>query len=104
MYKYPPYGQMVIRLSDGAFVQPDNPDLLAWLALGNTIAPADVIPPTQDQLDIEAAKTYAKLVALRNMTPQQVQTWVDGNVTNLAEAKDAIKTLAIAVSILARRL
>jgi hypothetical protein len=38
------------------------------------------------------------------MTPAQVQTWVTANVTNLAQAQDAIATLAIAVSILARRL
>jgi len=38
------------------------------------------------------------------MTPAQVRAWVDANVTNLSQAQDAIKTLAIAVSILARRL
>lgn len=61
-------------------------------------------PPTQDQQDAEAAKQYAKLSALRGMTPAQVGAWVDANVTNLAQAQDAIKTLAIAVSVLARRL
>ena len=61
-------------------------------------------PPTQDQQDAEAARQYAKLAALRGMTPAQVGNWVDGNVTNLATAQDAIKTLAIAVSVLARRL
>ena len=61
-------------------------------------------PPTQDQLDAEAAKQYAKLTALKGMTPAQIQTWVDSNVINLAGAQDAIKTLAIAVSILSRRL
>lgn len=104
MYKHPNFGSMVIRLSDGAFVPRDNPDLLAWVAKGNVIAPADVVPVSQEQLDIEAAKIYAKLAALRTMTPQQVQVWVDANVNNLADAKDALKTLAIAVGVLARRL
>ena len=54
--------------------------------------------------DEDAAKSYAKLTALRGMTPAQVGAWVDANVTNLAQAQDAIKTLAIAVSVLARRL
>lgn len=58
----------------------------------------------QDVLDVASAKGYAKLQALRNMTPAQVSTWVDGNVTNLAQAQDAIKTLAVAVCVLARRL
>lgn len=61
-------------------------------------------PPTQDQVDATAAKAYTKLTALRGMTPAQVGAWVDANVTNLATAQDAIKTLAIAVSVLARRL
>ena len=71
-------------------------------------------PPTQEELDQQAASaqwqadrtaalTYAKLTALSNMTPAQIQTWVDGNVTNLATAQDAIKTLAVGMSILIRR-
>lgn len=76
-----------------------------WIAAGNTPEPADPPPPpTQDQLDIIEAKQHAKLVALSKMTPAQVQTWILANVTNLAQAQDAIATLAIAVSILARRL
>ena len=61
-------------------------------------------PPTQDQLDAAAAKAYPKLAALMAMTPAQVQAWVTANVTTLAQAQDAITTLAIAVAILARRL
>jgi hypothetical protein len=61
-------------------------------------------PPTQDELDAAEARQYAKLAALRAMTPAQVDAWVDANVTDLASARDALKTLAIAVAILARRL
>jgi hypothetical protein len=50
------------------------------------------------------AKDYPKLKALYQRTPAQVGTWVDNNVTSLAEAKDAIKTLAIAVCILAKNI
>lgn len=59
---------------------------------------------SKDESDATTAKAYTKLTALRNMTPAQVQTWVAANVTNLAQAQDAIATLAIAVSVLARRL
>lgn len=59
-------------------------------------------PPTQDQLDRIAANQYAKLIALRNMTPAQIQAWVTANVTDLATAKDAIMTLAVGLSVLAR--
>ena len=64
---------------------------------------AQQVEAAAQRADITAAKSYAKLTALKNMTPAQVQTWVDNNVTNLAEAQDAIKTLAVAVSILARK-
>lgn len=56
------------------------------------------------KIDAAAAKAYDKLTALKTMTPAQIQTWVAANVTNLAQAQDAIATLAIAVGILARRL
>lgn len=60
--------------------------------------------PSQDEQDAASAKVDAKLAALAAMTPAQVRTWVAANVTNLAQAQDAIATLAVAVSILARRL
>jgi acyl-CoA reductase-like NAD-dependent aldehyde dehydrogenase len=65
-----------------------------------------VAPPalTQDQIDAAAAKSYAKLAALSAMTPAQVQAWVAANVTNLTQAQDAIATLAVAASVLVRRL
>lgn len=66
----------------------------------------DYVAPiiAQDDVDATSAKAYPKLVAMMAMTPAQIQTWVTANVTNLAQAQDAIMTLATAVSILARRL
>lgn len=58
----------------------------------------------KDQADAVAARSYAKLVTLTNMSPAQIQTWVTANVTDLATAKDAILTLAVAVSVLGRRI
>ncbi len=54
--------------------------------------------------DAGAARSYGKLAALRGMTPAEVQAWVAANVTTLAQARDAITTLAIGVSVLARRI
>jgi hypothetical protein len=65
---------------------------------------ATLVPPSADDQAALDAKAYSKLAALTTMTPAEVQTWVQNNVNTLAEAKDAIKTLAVAVSILARRL
>lgn len=58
----------------------------------------------QDLADAQAAKGYAKLRALATMTPAQIQTWCDNNITTTAAERDAIKTLAVAVGVLARRL
>jgi hypothetical protein len=82
-----------------------DPEVKAWVQAGNTITPADPPPPpTQTDLDTAAAKAYPKLQALASWTPAQVQTWCDANITDVASARDAIKTLAIAVGVLFRRL
>lgn len=60
--------------------------------------------PTQDELDAAEAKAYAPLAALAAITPAQIQAYINANVTDLPSAKAAIKTLAVAVGILARRL
>ena len=64
---------------------------------------ADMTPVVIDA-DKEAVKSYAKLVALKNMTPAQVSSWVDANVTNLSQAQDAIKTLAIGMGHIIRQI
>mgnify|MGYP000370144949 CR=1 FL=1 len=72
-------------------------------------------PPTPEQIAAQAqaamdraaavaAKADAKLLALSQMTPAQVRAWVAANVSNLADAKDALATHAVCVSVLARRL
>jgi len=100
----------IIRTSDMAVIplDPANRDYqeyLRWVADGHTPAPADPPPPpTQDELDRAAAKAYDRLNALKAMRPAQVKAYIDANVTNLTEAKDVLKTLAVAVSILAREL
>lgn len=85
-----------------------NGTFLCYFEADRASLPASVFSPdpgpSKDEIDAEAARAYAKLKALINMTPAQVQTWVAANVTNFAQAQDAITTLAVAVSVLARRL
>lgn len=107
-YSYNAMGA-IVRSTDGATIpkDPNNSDyqnVLSWITSGNTIQPYIPPPLTQDQLDVQAANAYTKLTALKSMTPAQIQNWVQANVTTLAQAQDAITTLAIAVAILARRL
>ena len=75
------------------------PELAAKAAADALIAKAG-----KDNADAGNAKADAKLMAFAAMTPAQVRTWVAANVATLADAKDALATLAVAVSILARRL
>jgi hypothetical protein len=76
---------------------PTQAEIDAWTIEINTMIDAE-------QADRVSASQYAKLIALKSMTPAQVQTWVQNNVNTLADAKEAIKTLAVAVGILARNL
>jgi hypothetical protein len=82
---------------------------------GTTFSKPAPIPLTQEQIDAQAkaskdradaiaAKADAKLQALSAMNPTQVRAWVAANVSTLADAKDALATLAVCVSILARKL
>ena len=43
-------------------------------------------------------------IPVQTSAPDEVKAWVTANVTTLAQAQDAITTLAIAVSVLGRRL
>jgi hypothetical protein len=108
----------ITRLSDGASIpqDPANSDYseyLSWVKAGGV--PLPVPAPTQAELEAQAAavkdksdsvaaKADAKLAALATMTPVQVRAWVATNVATLADAKDALATLAVCVSILARKL
>lgn len=69
----------------------------------------------QDAADRENAKQFARLVALRAMSPAEVSGYISNRypapAANLAEAntiltkmRDDLETLAIAVSVLARKL
>ena len=99
-----------------------NPSIL-WLPCGDLVEVGDTHDgtdfgpppaPTAEEVqraadlaklaaDRTAAFAYNKLVALSDMTPAQIQTWITANVTNLAQAQDAIGTLAIGLSVLIRR-
>lgn len=110
-YEHPKFGWIPFTANPGD-VEQIGRDIHALALLG--VVEAE-LPPTQEEIDFEAAqakaiaaataaKADAKLTALGNMTPAQVRAWVGVNVTNLADAKDVLATLAVAVSILSRRL
>ena len=119
MYQLTKYQDVIKRIVDGAFIpakigNSDYKKYLEWVAAGNTAQSRDPQEIADEQAqeaialkngqDAAAAKGYAKLQALAAMTPAQVQAWVAANVNNLADAKDAITTLAVGFSVLARRI
>jgi len=71
-------------------------------------AQAAAIVAAHDPTDTEALRrqqartAYKKLTALRGMTPDQAEAWVEANVTTLATAKSTMKLLARVIVILAR--
>lgn len=80
--------------------------IAAWIAEGNTPLPADPpLPPTQDEIDADAARTYPKLAALKGMTPAQASAWVETNITGIPPAaKDFLKTIAMLACVQARKI
>lgn len=78
-------------------------DALPEADRGKVLEPDPPAPLTKDEQDAAAAKQYAKLIQLVDMSPSQIEAWVDTNIRDASPSvKDAIKTLAIGMSVLGR--
>lgn len=109
MYQLTQFGAGVVRLSDGALI-PEDPGNVDWRAFcewrdeGNKALAADPLPPAPVRdVDTVAPATHDELLGFKAMTPAELEQWVQKNVVDLPSAINAIKNLAIAVSILYRR-
>ena len=110
-YDHPKFGWIPFTASPGD-IEPLGREIYTEASKGD-IAPLPEKP--QAQIDFEgaqakaiadaaAAKADAKLAALADMSPAQVRAWVTDNVKTLADAKDVLATLAVAVSVITKRL
>lgn len=106
----------VIRIEDGAYIPKDTRNVdhreyLKWLNGGNTPLPID--PKSQEELILEAKvnknkeeknKATSDVVVkyLIEHTAEEIDTYVKGNISTLAEAKNVIAKLAIAVGVALR--
>lgn len=111
-YNHPKFGWVPFTANPNDVEQLGR-DLYAAAVAAGGIAPEPA--KTAGQIAVEAAQAQAftdaaaakadnKLAALANLTPAQARAWIAANVTNLADAKDVLGTLAAAVCVLARRL
>lgn len=105
MYKLSRLPDIVIRIADNASIpkDPRNADyqlVLAWIAAGNTLAPADALTAEEIRLAaIDAnidgfsfgGKTLTELKAMDNAA---FDAWWALNVTTLAQANTVLKLLA----------
>jgi hypothetical protein len=57
----------------------------------------------EDDAASETIRQDNRLRTLLTASPAQIETWIDNNVTNLAEAKEALAILALGLSMLARK-
>ena len=104
-----------IRSTDVRVV-PSGPGTWLVYERGDPLPP--VREPTAEELAAEAkavaekARTDEEAVAIMKdpkvqavakMTPTEVRAWVAGSVQDLAQTRDALATLAVAVSVLSRR-
>lgn len=73
-----------------------------WLRTGNT--PLPMAPEPQEDIDRRTRRTELKtnaiLNTLRTATPQQIDTYIDNQVTTLLDSRRVLKALAIAISVL----
>lgn len=65
---------------------------------------ADPVVRSKDDVDLDAARADAEVLALAAMTPAEAAAWVDANVTTIATARTALRRMVKVLCILARRL
>jgi hypothetical protein len=103
----------IIRLADNVLIPMDTKNFdyreyLYWVSQGNTPIPVD--PPSQEELDEqnrkqlitqEQSKVHAlpTIQFLKSHTAEEIEDWIQTNVTTLAKAKDILAKLAIAVGV-----
>jgi hypothetical protein len=59
-------------------------------------------PPTASEETAAALEADPRWQAMKSKTPQEVETWLTSNVTDLASARRVLKILILAVQRLAR--
>ena len=82
---------------------PEGADVQAVTAVVNAHNSAGLSSNQKvDERRIQARAAYKQLTALRGMTPDQAEAWVEANVTTLTTAKTTMKLIARMLVILAR--
>lgn len=75
-----------------------------WTVVAKTQEEQDAYTAEQDyQADLATMQGDNPLKALLKARPDQINTYIDTNVTDLASAKDVLKILARAVSVLGNK-
>lgn len=106
----------VIRIEDGAYIPKDTRNVdhreyLEWLSGGNTPLPIDsksqeerFIEEKASKIKEEKNKATSDVVVkyLIEHTAEEIETYVKSNISTLAEAKNVIAKLAVAVGIALR--
>lgn len=111
MFKLLRNSTSVLRLADGATIPDDERNIdrqkyQLWIGEGNAPEPADPEPPpTQDELDAEAAKRDTAIAALAGLTNAQVRTYINNSFPSLTAAeRDKLGALAVIVKNMVRRI
>lgn len=82
-----------------AFPVAGDPTAVAWdKATRSIVARA----PTPDEETAAALASDPQWQALRHATPAQIDAWLAGNVTSLAQARGVLRFLLLAVQTLAK--
>lgn len=104
-YQLKPNG--VFHRPTGHHIPPDDANIhwqeyQVWLTAGNTPDPSDP-PPAEDLARVarrQELRANAVVNAIASATPAQIDTYIDNNVTTLAQARTVLKALAMCVSVL----
>lgn len=77
---------------------PEPPHEYVWNKVTQQFDPR---PPTDGEATRATLNSDTRWSALKNATPQQIDTWLQNNVTNLAEARQVLGLILRAIRVLA---
>lgn len=98
-FKVTPFGTIQLTVEEESLRDTEE---AAWAA-GQLSRDVFISRVGVDEVERQSVKSNTALITFINMTPTQIDSWVDTNVNSLSDARIALKLLAKILNVAVRR-